>query len=47
MAVGVKEAWLEILISNVMLDRTSKEEGDIATVLNNDLAYNYMVKTCT
>ena len=47
MAVGAKEGWLEILISNVTLDRTSKEEEDMAAVLKNDLAYDYMVTTCT
>jgi len=46
-AVGIKEGWLEILISNVTLDRASEKGEDIVAVLKNDLAYNYMVKTCT
>jgi len=31
----------------VTLDRASEKAEDIATVLNNDLAYEYMAKTCT
>jgi len=45
--VGIKEGWLEILISNVTLDKASEKGEDMATVLKNDLAYDYMVKTCT
>jgi len=44
---GLKEGWLGALISNVTLDRASEKAEDIAAVLNNDLAYDYMVKTCT
>jgi len=47
MTVGLKEGWLEILISNVTLDKASEKAEDIAAVLKNDLAYDYMVKTCT
>ncbi len=47
MAVGAKEGWLEVFIRDVMLDRTSKEEEDVAAVLKNDLAYDYLVMTCT
>ncbi len=47
MAVGAKEGWLEVFIRDVTLDRTSKEEEDMAAVLKNDLTYNYLVKTCT
>jgi len=31
----------------VRLDRTSKEEEDVAAVLKNDLTYQYLVTTCT
>jgi len=47
MAVGAKEGWLEVFIRDVTLDRTSKEEEDVAAILKNDLTYNYLVKTCT
>ena len=47
MTVGLKEGWLEILISNVTLDRASEKAEDMATVLKNDLAYEFMAKTCT
>jgi len=38
MAVGAKEGWLEIFIRDVTLERTSKEEEDMAAILKNDLA---------
>ena len=47
MAVGAKEGWLEVFIRDVTLDRTSKEEEDVAAILKNDLTYDYMVMTCT
>jgi len=47
MTVGLKEGWLEILISNMTLDRAIEKAEDIAAVLKNDLAYDYMAKTCT
>jgi len=47
MAVGAKEGWLEVFMQDMTLDRTSKEEEDMATVLKNDLTYDYMVMTCT
>ncbi len=47
MAVRAKEGWLEVFMMDVTLDRTSKEEEDMAAVLKNDLTYNYVVMTCT
>ncbi len=47
MVVGAKEGWLEVFIRDVTLDRTSKQEEDVAAILKNDLTYNYLVKTCT
>jgi len=47
MTAGAKEGWLEIFMRDVTLDRTSKEEEDAAAVLKNDLAYHYLVMTCT
>jgi len=47
MTAGAKEGWLEIFMRDVTLDRTSKEEEDMAAILKNDLAYEYLVTACT
>ncbi len=47
MTVGAKEGWLEVFMRDVMLDRTSKGEEDMAAILKNDPAYHYLVTTCT
>jgi len=45
--VAARKGWLEAITNDVVLDRTSKKTEDKATVLKNDLAYDYMAKTCT
>jgi len=45
-AVAARKGWLDMITKDVTLDRTSKKEEDKASVLKNDLAYNYQVMAC-
>ncbi len=45
-AVAARKGWLEAMTSEVMLDRTSTKDEDMATILKNDLAYHYLMMAC-
>ncbi len=46
-AMGTRQGWLDGLLKDMKLDRKSTDKVEETKVLMNDLAYHYLVMSCT
>jgi len=46
-AIRAREAWVKVLTEDLKLDQKSVVHADKKAVMMNDLAYHYLVMSCT